>query len=579
MNQPGEISASALADFNEARRKASFESILSRFSGRSPDLLSYDDVRRKLHAVESPHQVLREIPLESIIGSLGRYNDFTRSFLPKLESSGQRWALVKSVSDGQAGHQPIEVYQIGEAYFVKDGNHRVSVARQSGAETIQAYVTPVETDIPLSPDVQPDDLILKAEYADFLEQTHLLNRRPGADLTLTVPGEYARLEEHIRVHRYFMGLEQGRAIPYAEAVSHWFDQIYLPLVDVIRGRGVLRDFPARTEADLYLWVSEHRAALEDEFGPHIDTSEAAQDLAQRFSPRLQRLAERVREHVLDALTPDELARGPGPGRWRLERVEARPSDRLFPEILVAVSGSESNWLALEQALLVARHEGSAVHGLRVVARRGELESERTSRIEKRFRERLEAQGVRGEMRVTRGRISRRLCEYARWTDLVILKLDHPPGASLLPRLGSGFRTLLRNCSRPALVVPGHPSSMQHGLLAYDGSDRATEALYVAAYLAGCWGMSLDVVSVAEGDLDRSAPLERALQYLRKQGLEASGTLLSGTAASAILNHAQACSADLILLGGYGSSPVVEAVVGSTVEGVLRSSTVPLLICR
>ncbi len=262
MNQPGEISVSAIQDFHEARRKAAFERILSRLTGRSPDLLSYEDVRKKLHAVEIPRQELKDIPLGSIVGSVGRYHDFTRSFLPKLQSSSQRWARVKSVSEGAAGHEPIEVYQIGEAYFVKDGNHRVSVARQSGAETIQAYVTPVETAVPLEADVQPDDLILKAEYADFLDHTHLRDLRPGADLALTVPGEYARLEEHIRVHRYFMGLDQRREIPYPEAVAHWYDQVYQPVADVIRERGLLRDFPDRTEADLYLWISEHRAALE-----------------------------------------------------------------------------------------------------------------------------------------------------------------------------------------------------------------------------------------------------------------------------------------------------------------------------
>jgi nucleotide-binding universal stress UspA family protein len=579
MNQPGEISVSAIQDFHEARRKAALERILSRLTGRSADLLSYEDVRQKLHAVEVPRQELREIPLEAIVGSVGRYHDFTRSFLPKLQSSGQRWARVKSVSEGAAGHEPIEVYQIGGAYFVKDGNHRVSVARQSDAGTIQAYVTPVETAVPLEADVQPDDLILKAEYADFLESTHLRHLRQGADLALTVPGEYARLEEHIRVHRYFMGLDQRREIPYPEAVAHWYDHVYQPVAEVIRERGLLRDFPDRTEADLYLWVSEHRSALEDEFGLLIDTSEAAQDLAQRFSPRLRRLVERVRESVLDALTPDELARGPDPGRWRLERVEARPSDRLFPEILVAFSGDDSGWLALEQALIVAGREGSAVHGLQVVPRSMDLAGERSSQLEGRFRERLNANGVQGELRITHGRISRRLCEYARWTDLVTLKLEHPPGASLLPRLGSGFRTLLRNCSRPALVVPGQPSPMTHGLLAFDGSDRATEALYVSAYLSCEWGMRLSVVSVQENGGDRGAALEAALDYLNKRGLEASSRLLTGPVTWAIQDHASQIGADLILLGGYGANPVREAVVGSTVEGLLRESKVPLLICR
>ena len=84
-----------------------------------------------------------------------------------------------------------------------------------------------------------------------------------------------------------------------------------------RERGLLRDFPDRTEADLYLWISEHRAALESEFGLIIDTREAAQDLAQRFSPRLRRLAKRLGGRLMEAFTPDELARGPDPGRWRL----------------------------------------------------------------------------------------------------------------------------------------------------------------------------------------------------------------------------------------------------------------------
>lgn len=111
------------------------------------------------------------------------------------------------------GLPPIDVYQIGEVYFVKDGNHRVSVARQMGATHIQAYVTQIETGVPLLPDVQPDDLILKAEYAGFLEETHLDQVRPGVDLNMTVPGQYDKLKEHIEVHRHYMGLEQRREIP------------------------------------------------------------------------------------------------------------------------------------------------------------------------------------------------------------------------------------------------------------------------------------------------------------------------------------------------------------------------------
>ena len=579
MIEPGDLTSSAVQDFRTARRKATFERILSRLSGRSPDLLSYEQVRQQLHAVETPRQELREIPLTSIVGSLGRYNDFTRSFLPIYESSRERWARVKGVSESAVGFPPIEVYQIGEAYFVKDGNHRVSVARQADAETIQAYVTEVQSDVPLTADIQPEGLILKAEYADFLEHTHLNVLRPGADLTVTVAGEYNRLEEHIRVHRYFMGLDQKREIGKDEAVIHWYDHVYLPVVEIIRERGVLRDFPQRTETDLYLWVSEHRAALESEFGLQIDTHEAALDLVQRFSPRAGRFVSRLRERLADILTPDELTSGPEPGHWRLERVIPRPVDRLFPEILVAMSGSESSWRALDQALIVARHEGSSIHGLRVVPRAGGTQPERLRKLQDRFRSRLQAEGVPGELRLTSGRIARQLCEYARWTDLVTLKLDHPPAPGPLQRLGSGFRTILRNCSRPVLVVPDGPKLMQHGLLAFDGSDRAWEALYVAAYLTERWGMALEIATVAENGMDPDAILDSAREYLGKHGAAVTTAPLHGPAVRTILDHARGIGADLILLGGFGGSPVLEAVIGSTVEGLLRESEIPLLICR
>ena len=146
-----------------------------------------------------------------------RYTDFTRTFLPREDFDKDRWARVMQEATGPTGLPPIEVYQIGDVYFVIDGNHRVSVVRQMGATHIQAYVTEVETRVPLSPDIQPDELILKAEYTNFLEVTRLDELRPGADLNMTVPGRYGTLLEHIEIHRYFMGLELQREISHEEA--------------------------------------------------------------------------------------------------------------------------------------------------------------------------------------------------------------------------------------------------------------------------------------------------------------------------------------------------------------------------
>ena len=100
---------------------------------------------------------------DAIVGSVGRYADFTRSFLPRRESSARRWAAVRTALPDVAAFPPITVYQVGEAYFVLDGNHRVSVARQAGATHIPAYVTEIETPVPLTPDARPDELICQAK--------------------------------------------------------------------------------------------------------------------------------------------------------------------------------------------------------------------------------------------------------------------------------------------------------------------------------------------------------------------------------------------------------------------------------
>jgi hypothetical protein len=177
---PGDTSVSlvsAVHDFWRARRQAGMEEVMARLTGKSADLLSYDEVRKKLRVGPGGRRTLRDIPLDAIVGSVGRYHDFTRSFLPRLDHA-DRWARVKLAVTSMAGVPPIEVYQIGETYFVQDGHHRVSVARDLEATHIQAYVREVRSRVPLSPDAEADELILKGEYADFLQRTHFDELRP-----------------------------------------------------------------------------------------------------------------------------------------------------------------------------------------------------------------------------------------------------------------------------------------------------------------------------------------------------------------------------------------------------------------
>jgi nucleotide-binding universal stress UspA family protein len=527
---------------------------------------------------------LRDIPLSAIIGSVGRYSDFTRSFLPLQSKDEQRWAMVHKRSTDLEGLPPIEVYQIGEAYFVRDGNHRVSVARRLGATHIQAYVTVVDSKVPLSPDVQHDDLIIKAEYADFLDRTRLDQVRPQADLSVTAPGQYPLLLEHIEVHRYFMGLNLQQEITYKQALGHWYDEVYFPIVQVIREQRILQSFPDRTETDLYLWLSEYRADLEAALGWEIEPEAAAADLVEQFGSGPRRRMMRVMQRLLDALTPDELEAGPAPGTWRKERQVIHRDDCMFADILVPVSGEARGWQAVAQAVEIACREDARLLGLHVVHSAAELESDPVRAIQAEFARQCERLGVRGKLAVEVGQVARRICERSHWADLVVVDLVHPSAPQPVTRLRSGFRTLIRRCPTPVLAVPGTFSPLSRPLLAYDGSPKAKEALYIATYLAARGRESgeqapLVVVTVVEGGEVTPDTLVEAGQYLEAQGVEVILLRKYGSVAEVIMEAVEEHGGDLILMGGYGHSPLLEVVLGSAVDRVLRASPQPVLICR
>ncbi len=302
---PGTRSA-ALAEFDRARRRAFMEEILSILGRRSPDLLPFEEVRNRLRLRNRAYRGLQDVPLSKIVGSLGRYEDFTRTFLPRRSTDRERWAKVDQLTRWGGGLPPVELYKVGDAYFVKDGNHRVSVARAAGAPTIEAHVWEYQTKVPLTPDVDVDDLIIKQEYLDFLERTHLDELRPDQNIEFTNPGSYRELEEHIDTHRYFLGLERGGEVPYQEAVTSWYDNVYRPAVEAIRRHRVLEAFPGRTEADLYLWVMRHLYFLRERYGPLADAEMAAKDLAEQH-PRapVHKAVQALRRKVQQIVGPGE----------------------------------------------------------------------------------------------------------------------------------------------------------------------------------------------------------------------------------------------------------------------------------
>lgn len=581
---------SALDDFHAARSRASLKETLARFTGQPVGLLSYEEVRQKLKAQVGSERGLHDIPLAAIVGSVNRYEDFTRDFLPRDTVEGQRWASVKVAAEEMVGLPPIEVYQIGEAYFVKDGNHRVSVARRRGDSTIQAYVTEVKTAVPLKPDDSPDTLILKGEYADFLAYAHFDELRPQANLQVTSPGQYQAIREHIDVHRYYMGIDFGRDIPREEAVTHWYDTVYLPVTRVIRQRNLLQDFPGRTETDLYLWLAEHRAILENNLGMDISPEAVADDLAAAHSSRPERVAARLSENLLDAVTPNSLESGPPVGQWRRMKNEKGDGERLFDNVLVTLGTEACYTNAIEQALILARLDGSHLNGLYVALDEQSKQAPEVLALQENFERRCHEENILGSLVIATGkRVTQAIYERARWNDLVILALSHPPAKQALPRWSSGIRQLLQRSPTPVMTVPTNrsnlltASSLTHALLAYDGSPKAREALYLAAYLVKKWQITLSVVTIAgQGrvvETEQAESLGYAQAYLASHGVQAEMIHVSGPVATAILLTAETSHCDVILMGSYGRSALVTAFVDDVVDQVLREANRPVVLCR
>ena len=267
--------------FRRSVTHAQVADLLGLVTGADTDLVNYDEVAKRLRARQQIEKGTQMVPLEAIVGSVGRYKDFTRTFLPRAGISQERWARLDAALNSLEGFPPVELFKIGEVYFVRDGNHRVSVARANGATHIEAYVTEVETDVPLTlDDFERDRWIIKAERREFLEKTDIDEIRPGHGIEFTEPGRYDMLLEHIEVHRYLRDQELRRgdeqaSFTWEEAVASWYDTVYLPVVEAIRDYELLRNFPDRTEADLYLWIAHHRERLATAYGLAPLSPEAA----------------------------------------------------------------------------------------------------------------------------------------------------------------------------------------------------------------------------------------------------------------------------------------------------------------
>ena len=276
---PDEFTPRVRADFSKARFKAFLNRAFAAISGQPTTLLDYDEIKQSLHIGGPIYRGVHTVRVDQIVGSLNRYHEFDRAFLPAENQLAERWQNIDSAFYKDISLPPVVLYKVGQVYFVVDGHHRVSVARQQGQEFIEAEVRECSTKVNITPDLKTEDLKILHEKVHFLERTGLDDLRPKAKIRLTIPDGFDRMLEHIAVHHYFMGLDLKRDISEEEAIAHWYDTVYFPIVKMIRQSKILKDFPGKTEGDLYLWVLDHQRYLAEEEGQSLQPPE---DAARKF---------------------------------------------------------------------------------------------------------------------------------------------------------------------------------------------------------------------------------------------------------------------------------------------------------
>lgn len=211
-------------------------------------LQSFGDRQESEQAYDSVDRGTSMVPLDRIIGSVGRYRDFDSQFNPVRNTAGDEraQAILKRMREGRS-LPPVSLYQIKDDYFILDGHHRVMAAKELGHSHIKACILEL---LPSSDTLENRLYIEKTEFRDKAGLPKTIN--------LTEFGQFAHLEWQIREHQAWLSAEKQQDISYRKAAADWYSTIYRPLASIIGKSGLVNSFTNRTVDDLYLYISVHQ---------------------------------------------------------------------------------------------------------------------------------------------------------------------------------------------------------------------------------------------------------------------------------------------------------------------------------
>ena len=250
----------AQTDFTRARRRRVLERLAARLRREPADfhvILPFEEVVKALGYRGERYVGLETIPLDSIVGSVDRTRDFDRSFRPTSRRTRKRWERMATAARRGEAFPPVDLYRIGDVHFVKDGHHRVSIARAQGLPDIDAYVTEVQTELGADRKITLSDLPLKSHERLFFERVPL----PGEarrQIKLDDENGFAMLAEQVEAWGFRLIQELREPLDRREVAERWFRDEYEPVVSMLREADLIGK---RTETEAYMAISGLRYML------------------------------------------------------------------------------------------------------------------------------------------------------------------------------------------------------------------------------------------------------------------------------------------------------------------------------
>jgi hypothetical protein len=253
--------------FDEARLQALYDGIRALLARRSNSLIPFEVIRQRLGSAGESYLGLRSIPVDKIVGSENRHQDFSLGFRPKKNLSRQRWIKIDQAFKEMRNLPPIVVYEIGSLYFVRDGNHRVSVAKDQGIAFIDAEVSSIGGDLALSPDMSTSQMLRAIATHDrdrFFAATGLPEDLQDSSLCFGRDARYDILTSDIERHLRYRADETGFAPSFSQAAQSWLRELFLPFGELAAQMGAVTPGEKILAADLYVWWVRYEEQVERE---------------------------------------------------------------------------------------------------------------------------------------------------------------------------------------------------------------------------------------------------------------------------------------------------------------------------